>query len=342
MSGPVLRAAGPDDDEAIAACIAASFPHNPKADVDVLRWQYRANPFGPTCSWVWDDGGDIVAHYSAFAMPGVVGGRRVLLANAVDAAIAPSHQGRRLFTPLARALYDDCAAQGLPVALCFATNDIALRGVAKAGWREVAQLRAMVSAFDDRWLARRFHLPRPLAAAARKVAFDRGPGPTGRVVDEPPAGLDELWARVSGPVGYGVVRDSAWWRWRYAGAPAGHGYRYVEVRDGDRLTGAAVVRSQERFGGRFAFLLELLADGDTAAGALLRAVPHVDPDAVGAVTLVVEGSVQHAMARAAGLRPLPRRLEPHPARFGTVDITGHHPDAVTGGWHLGWGDLDHV
>ena len=46
MSEPVLRAAGPGDDEAVAALIGEAFPGNPKARVEVLRWQYRDNPFG--------------------------------------------------------------------------------------------------------------------------------------------------------------------------------------------------------------------------------------------------------------------------------------------------------
>ena len=37
MSEPLLRPATPDDDIAVAACIAESFPANPKARVDVLR-----------------------------------------------------------------------------------------------------------------------------------------------------------------------------------------------------------------------------------------------------------------------------------------------------------------
>lgn len=337
---PVLRAAGPDDDDAIRECIAAAFPHNPKAAADIYDWQYRANPFGETISWVWDDGDRIAAHYGAFAMPALLDGRPGLVANAVDAAVHPDHQGRGLFSPLARALYDDCAAHGMPVALCFATNDIALRGVAKAGWVEVAQLRALVTAFDGDWLAQRFHLPRPLARAARAGAFRLGSGPVATQVIGPPEGLDELWHTVAAPVRWGMVRDAAWWNWRYGEAPIGYGF--LEVRDRDRLLGAAVVREQERFGGRFAYVLELLAVDSSAARALLRGVRQALPHVVGAVTLVVEGSVQASIARQAGLRPLPRRLEPHPARFGTVDIDGSHPGAASGQWHLGWGDLDHV
>ena len=56
-----LRAATAADDPAIAACIGAAFPSNPKAHLDVLRWQYRDNPFGETASWVEEDDGHAYA-----------------------------------------------------------------------------------------------------------------------------------------------------------------------------------------------------------------------------------------------------------------------------------------
>jgi GNAT superfamily N-acetyltransferase len=336
-----LRPAGEDEDDAIAECIGISFPNNPKADPAVLRWQYRDNPYAPTRRWVWDDGGQIVAHYSAFAMGGVLDGKPALIANAVDAAVHPEHQGRRLFTPLARALYDDCAAHDLPVAVCFATNDIALRGVSRAGFQEIGRLRALVTAFDDRWLADRFHVPAVAVSPVRRLAF-RTPRTSdhAEVVTSTPEDVSDLWDRVASDVRFGVRRDATWWRWRYDAAPLP--YTVLTVRRGGTLVGATAVRVLERFGGRFAYLLELVAVDAGAGAALVAGVRQQFPDAVGAVTLTSEGSVQERMARAAGLRPLPRRLEPHPARYGAVDTDGAHASATVGGWHIGWGDLDHV
>ncbi|MCU1380571.1 MAG: hypothetical protein JWN29_3554, partial [Acidimicrobiales bacterium] len=194
MSEPDLRPAGTDDDEAIAALIGEAFPGNPKARLDVLRWQYRDNPFGETVSWVWDDGGRIVAHYSAYPMPYLLDGQPAVGANAVDAAVAPSHQGRRLFTPLAQALYADCAARGMPIAVCYASNPIAIKGVARAGVEWQPRLRTLVLAVDDAWLARRFHVPAPVGGLVRRAVFALGRGPTGDEVDGPPGGLDDLWS----------------------------------------------------------------------------------------------------------------------------------------------------
>jgi hypothetical protein len=338
MAELVLRPTTEADDEAIAAVIAAAFPANPKADVDVLRWQYRRNPWGPTQGWVWEDAGQVVAHYSAFPMPLLLRGERTLVANAVDAAVLPSHQERRLFRPLARVLYDDCASRGMPVSFCFASNLRALRGVAAMGWREVARLRPHVLPVDDRWLARRFHAPRLAAGAVRRLAFRTGRALPAEVVSAAPEGLDELWSRQQPPAN-AVVHDRAWARWRYDDSPLGP-YRHLEVRREGRLVGWAAVLERADFGGRFGCLLDLLADDVDAARSLVRGAAELDVD--GVAGLAVDGSLEAMRFRRAGLRPLPRRLEPRAAYFGVVDNAGGLVGIEREPWSVSWSDLDHL
>ncbi|MGH9069308.1 MAG: GNAT family N-acetyltransferase, partial [Acidimicrobiales bacterium] len=166
----VLRAAGPGDDAGIRAVIARAFPDNPKSRADILAWQYWDNPFGSTCAWVWEDGDRIVAHYSGYPVPAVVGGRQGVLAIGVDAAVAPDYQGRGLFRPLSAALYEDCAGHGMAGTVCF-PNDNSRKGITAAGWVPVGRLRTHVLALDDAWLGRRLHAPDRLAGAARSLAF---------------------------------------------------------------------------------------------------------------------------------------------------------------------------
>jgi predicted N-acetyltransferase YhbS len=341
MSEPVLRPAGPEDDEAIAALIGEAFPGNPKSRVDVLRWQYRANPFGETVSRVWDEDGRIVAHYSAFPMPYLLDGRPAIAGNAVDAAVAPSHQGRRLFTPLARALYEGCAAAGMPVAVCYASNPVAMKGVARAGVEWQPRLRTLVLAVDDAWLARRFHLPAALGGLVRRTAFGLRRGSAAEEVGALPDGIDGLWAHVRATgIGNGVDRGEAWCHWRYAASPVG-GYRYVALRRGHDLVGLAVVLEREDFGGRFAYLLELQAADADAGRAVLRAVAGM-AGISGVATVAVDGGPLHRLATAAGMRTLPKRLEPKGgAWYGLVDTTGGERD-VSAPWHVGWGDMDHL
>ncbi|MFA5787337.1 MAG: GNAT family N-acetyltransferase [Actinomycetota bacterium] len=339
--GLVLRPSGEHEAEAIRAVIAESFPDNPKSDEAILRWQYWRNPFGPSPCWVWDDGGRVVGHYTGIPVPILFDSRPATAAIGVDAAIAPTHQGRRLFESLARALYTDCGRHGMPVTICY-PNSESVRGISRAGWREVDQLATYVLPLDEGWMAERFHLPRLVASVARRLAF-RMPesGSKGRKVDGPPEGLDGLWSRASCFVTYGIIRDAAWWRWRYSERP-GSAYRYYEVREEGRLKGAAAVTEREAFGGRFVYVLEFEAlEPETAVG-LARAIAADSGNAVALALATRAGTRLAGLASSAGFRRLPRRLEPKPLRFGVVDNLGEHPDVAAAPWCTAWGDLDHV
>lgn len=341
MSDLVLRRSGPQEDAEIRSVLATSFPDNPKTRADVLAWQYWRNPFGETCSWVWEDAGQVVAHYAAYPVPVTLGGRRTLAGVGVDASVAPSHQGRRLWTPLAKAVYADAAEHGMPITMCF-PNVASTSGATKAGMEPVARLRTLVTAYDDDWLAERFRLPRPAARAVRSLAFRlAGSGLVAREVDRVPDDLDRLWDRVAPTVAHGVVRDAAWWRWRYADHPDAP-YRVVEVRRGGELVGAAVTLVRDAFGGRFLNVLELLTVDVEAGRALAAAVRDGAGDAVGAALLAVPGSQLESLATRSGFRRLPARLEPKPVLFGVVrnDSSTPPPDSVA--WSVAWGDLDHI
>ncbi|MGI8535966.1 MAG: GNAT family N-acetyltransferase [Mycobacteriales bacterium] len=359
--GLVLRRAGPDEDEGVRAVIAAAFPDNPKSRAEITRWQYWDNPFGPTRVWVWDDAGTVVATYAAYPVPVVVMGRRGIAGVGVDAAVAPTHQGRGLFTPLSKALYADAAAHGMPLTICY-PNANSTAGITKAGWLPVARLRTLVLPFDDAWLAGRFSLPTPVARAARVAAFRvRGTGGlVAREVDGPPEGLDDLWERVAPTVANGVVRDDAWWQWRYAQRPHAP-YRCFAVHRGGRLVGAAVTLAREAFGGRFLNVLELLTVDVDAARALTRAIADSAGGAgtgggagggggagdgvggaVGAALVAVPGSALDRLAGRAGFRRLPQRLEPKPLMFGAVRGDPAAPDPTALTWSVAWGDLDHL
>jgi hypothetical protein len=344
VSDAVLREATRDDDEGIRACLAESFPDNPKARADVLAWQYWDNPFGETASWVWDDGGEIVGHYANYPAPCLLDGRPSLAGLAVDAAMSPKLQGKRMFRPLAEALYEGSADKGMAVSLAYPSNPIAVKGIVSAGWLEVARLRTLVLATDETFVASRFKVPAPVVRAGLRVAFGPGQGPSGAEVGGPPEGLDDLWATwaATGRIRNGIVRAAAWWDWRYARSPMGP-YRYFEVRAGSSLLAAAVVVVHEDFGGRFAYLLELLAEDRDAGRALLRTIVRWVDGVAGLAAVAVQGSHLHRIARASGMRTLPRRLEPKGLWFGFVDNGARGWSRLrTAPWAIQWGDLDHL
>ena len=339
----ILREATEADDAGMRGVIAAAFPDNPKRRAEITAWQYWGNPFGRTCAWVWDDDGRIVATYTAYPMPAVLGGRPALAGNGVDAAVDPAYQGRRLFEPLARALYAGSAEAGMAVTLCFINNPLAIRGTTKAGWLEVGRLAVWVLAVDDGWLGRRAHLPAVVAGAGRRLVWRQGRGPSADAGDDVPAGVDDLWARSAG-VTTGVTRAQAWWDWRYGRQPD-QPYRYFSVRREGSRRGAAVAVVREGFGGRFVYLLELLADDEDDARALGRAAASYAAS-VGAAGVAIMGLPDSRLAdraRQAGFRRLPARMDPKPTSFGAVPNDGTtwaHLQSLP--WSVSWGDLDHL
>lgn len=341
MSEPVLRLAGRGEDEAIRSVLGEAFPDNPKARPEMTAWQYWDNPFGESRTWVYEDEGRVVAVYTGVPVPVMLGGRRGCAALGIDAAVAPSHQGRRLFTPLSRALYDDLGRHGMTYTLAYPST-ASYKGITRAGWREIAQLRVNVLPLSDEWVAKRFHVPVLASRLGRAAAFRLGRGDAGERCLDVPHGLDELWGSRSSLTGEsGVIRDAAWWRWRYLANP-GRCYHYYQTRKGGDLTGAAVTRTVEAFGGRFAYLLELLASDVDASRSLVSAIAAGEPDVDGAAIIALAGSSMDRLALAGGFRRLPRRLEPHPQYFGAVPNSDSAPDPTALTWSVAWGDLDHL
>jgi predicted N-acetyltransferase YhbS len=344
--GLVLREAGPADDAGLRRLNELAFPNNPKARADLTRWQYWENPFGPTVALVWDDGGEVVAQYVACCVPGRLGGRDATLTIGIDAAVHPDHQGRRLFTPLSEALYATVTQRDRP--LIAYPNEQSVRGIARAGWTEVANLRVRVLPMDPTWLSERFHLPRTAIRAATRLATTRrGQGRARRshevsIEYDPREAADALWERTADTQPWSIAKHADWWRWRYLDHPD-HPYRFVVARRAGELRGVAAVRRREDLGGRFHCLLELMASDRLAAAALVRAIGDgaLGP-ADGVAITAVPGSRSDHLAAAAGMLAPPRRLLERPIHFGVVPHPTLIPDPTAVSWSTSWGDLDHV
>lgn len=356
--GLVLRRGDETDDAAIRALLARSYPDNPKADAAYTRWQYWANPFGPTRSWVWvEPGGRLVGHWSAVAVPLWLAGRPVPGAKGVDIATDPEWRGCGLFSALARRLIADCRDAAVP-ALLSHPNPSSAPAVARAGARQVARVPVWVRPLDPVWLADRLRLPVSAARALTRAGFRprRASVTAVRVeeVVEPSPDLDELWAAAS-PRRYGVARDAAWWRWRYAQRPD-RPYRLLEARSAPtggtpgrgRLRAAAVTTVRPAVGGQLAHVLEWLAADDDAAAAIGAALAERDDRGRvdGAVVAALPNTDLARHARRAGFRRLPRALEPRPLRFLVAGGAAADPDAgarlAAASWEFAWGDIDHL
>ena len=345
FGGAVLRRATALDAPAIAALIGAVFPDDPKQDVDVLAWQYWDNPYGAASSWLWELAGEPVAHFTAFPVPGVIGGVATTFAKTADAATLPEQRGLGLFAESVRVAVRDCASRGIPLVMCSPTNPASLRGLENAGMSAVGRVPVWVRPIRDDWLGRRLHVPRVVAASARAAGFRARRGArhhVGERVAAPPAGLDALWAATAPAHGFGVVHDAAWWRWRYVDRPRGD-YRFFEVRGREGLRAAVATSIRDIMGARFVCVLDLLGvDAAAGAAAILGAVDDAaaSGEVDGAAAMTLPATPIAAAAAAAGLRRLPRRLEPRTQTFGLLGADA--ASAAHAPWRFSWCDLDHV
>jgi hypothetical protein len=342
MTEPILRTASEADVAAVCDLMRRTFPDNAKADEATLRWQYWENPYGPAVEWVWEDGDLIVGHFACIRYAAKVDGQVATVGLAIDAAIDPDYQGRRLFGPLGTKLFEDTGAHGIPFTMSY-PNEKSVRGLVRAGWQELGVLRTHLLMLDSAWYAKRLHVPRLVTSAARTALRAKPPRGTYVTAETtaPDPDVDELWQVIEPAVRNGVIRDSAWFTWRYTRCPTTP-YRFFSTRRDGRLVGVAVTTEREQRGAMFTFLLEFLAVDADAARSLVQIVARNATGSVGLLLATLPRTSTSNLATAAGLRRVPARFEEKALHFGVVDHTRSGRDLTRMPWTLGWGDLDHI
>ena len=316
-SQPLLRFATRDDEPSIRGLLAVTLPGNPKVDPRVMQWQYHEGPYGDATQWVWEHDGRIVGCYALLHVPLLIGGEPAKGAISADAATAADYQGRGLFSTIIEESERWGAEHGFVVAIFFpAAMSMIPRRARSLGW----PFRTYILSLNPQWFAERLPVPAGAARALGSTLFRTPAGIADDVSTTLPAGLDELWERMRPDLPFGIVKDSAWWRWRFAGHPL-KPYRYVSVYDGDSLVAAAVVVDREALGGKVTYVLELLAATRPAARRAIGAVVEAVDDDVDAIALLaLPGTPQSRAARAAGLRPVPRQFESNPVWLALFDV----------------------
>ena len=345
-----VRLGGPDDDEAIAALLASGNPGNPKADLDVLRWQYRSEVYGPTLTVVAEDDGEIVGHYSAITLPVHVDGREVTALRGVDIVTAVSHRRRGVFRRVAEHLRDAARDIGAEV-LISTPNDQSIGTLSSLGWVHVGDPRVMVIVTDGRALAARAPglMPVPLGVAATKllgarVSRRQSDGVTdvsGTVPDDLPEDLSKLSPFVV-PAN-GVRHGHRWWEWRYRDHPH-HPYRFVTFRRQGHLAGVGVVSIRDDEVGPVLQLLDVFAEDSHAVRSVTYAATRLarDLDLGAVVAAALAGSELHHLMKAAGFVTIPRRWQPRPIHVAAIDLSGGHQELASRTWAFSLGDQDHL
>lgn len=93
--------------------------------------------------------------------------------------------------------------------------------------------------------------------------------------------------------------------------------------------------------GWFTYLMELLTSDREAARALVAAASGASEGTLGLVFMAIPGTGPAELAKAAGMRAIPRKLEDNPLTFCVTEYEGSRPE-VKKKWSAAFGDLDYL
>lgn len=92
--------------ESYAKLLSEVFPHSHKFSFDYLDWQYRLNPHGEVVGYDAYLGDELAAHYVTIPVLYEIHGKAIKGLLSLNTASHPKHQGKGLFTKLAKKTYD--------------------------------------------------------------------------------------------------------------------------------------------------------------------------------------------------------------------------------------------
>lgn len=338
LSKPFLRPGTPEDAPSIRALLEEVFPDNPKSDREVMEWQYFDNPYGEARIWVWEHEGRIVSHIATLRVPLQVSGRPETGGMVVDAATLPPYRRRGLFSSMRPEQVEEMVRLGVRLTLNYREPEPELpRPPVPTGFQ--APLAKYILPIDEEWVAARLRVPSFLVRAATALLLKPRPSVlVAEEVDSPPADVGSLWLEIGGSFSNGIRREGLWWSWRYGRHPKSP-YRFFEARSDRKLRGTAVIRQKDSLRGRFTYLMELLTSDREAAKALVAAAAAASAGTLGLVFLAIPGTRPAELAKAGGMRAIPRRLEDDPLTFLVREYEGSREE-VRQQWTATFGDVD--
>lgn len=226
-------------------------------------WKYDANPYRHEAEpyvVVLKQGPRIVGLFGGFPLRCVVDGRDRWLSHGGDWVIHPDCRDRRL----SRSLWEGHEAHQ---SLRFSwQNESSFR---KARWRvtiDTARLAPLVKPIDLAHVLQKLTGRRGIGEIAGALAHalaslrpkrEAAPGITIARVDAFDERFDRLWQRSRGDYPVMIVRDRRYLSWRFLGRPDAV-YTMLAATRGEDLLGYLVVRSTDRLGERWGYLVDFL------------------------------------------------------------------------------------
>ncbi len=120
------------------------FPNAHQYTVEYLRWEYDENPFGGVVGFDAYSGDELCAHYATQPLEAILFGKPSRGLLSFNTATDPAHQGRGLFTRLARETYRYAAEAGYEFVIGVANANSTPGFITKLGFQLVCPLDVRV------------------------------------------------------------------------------------------------------------------------------------------------------------------------------------------------------
>jgi GNAT superfamily N-acetyltransferase len=338
-------------DDEVAEALRRLFPEDAAEKTSPrLRWRFEAAPGGRGAFAIARDS------EAAGRIIGIVGGTASLVATkgasiptwqAVDLVVEAAYRGRGVFSKLGKAFLEGAAEGGTRIVWGFPNENAAHGWFGRFGWLRFGTAPFMIRPLRTGSFLRR--LARPLGAIDVPLIRAR---PTGklelRVIEQFGPEVDRLWARFSGRIGCGAVRDAEWLNWRLMNRP-GTVYRTVGAFQGSEMRAFVSSRVLDKHGARIFYVMEAMSGAEEDDPQLAELLRHEAARAAGlgaevALAWCPVSAPNRHVYRKAGFINFPERLRPITIHFGAKFLDNQLPAELRRAdqWYVSYLDSDTI
>jgi hypothetical protein len=320
-------------------------------------WEFLKNPSGLGEIMLAVDGEKIVGHYAVIPERIKIKGVPVVGTLSLDTMVHPDYQGQQIFTKLATSLYEDIGKKGMPITYGF-PNQNSIHGIVnKLQWKEIATLPVLQLTIGAEKVITRA-LGSRLLGKAGSLFFGR------KRLKETPASegkewkvekvtafgeeFDQIFDQGSAGMNVTLIRDSKYLNWRFIEKPE-NDYESFSIADKERTYGYIVLKIEEKFDLKSAFITDYFSRGDNPS--LDRQLISFGTDYLNwrGVDIIVVVMFPHIsyykILRKLGYFRIPKRLFPKDIYFcARTNSEEFDFDNLidSRNWYLTWGDTDVV
>jgi len=326
-------------------------------------WQYRDNHTGRiTITLTENTDGEIVGQYALRPVRMKVGDKSCLGTLSLDTMVHPDYRRQGMFTSLASQMYDVVTEQGIPLTYGFPNQNSYYGFIHKLEWVDLCgRIPLFVKILNVKTvLSKRIgnRLLLSIAAALGRVALNlfysfQGEGELPadcefKKISHFDGHFDDLWEEASSAYDILVVRDKTYLNWRYVENPTDE-YTILTVERESKIVGYAVLKTEEKFGLKVGFIVDLLTIPDEpviASGLISVAVKHFREERLDMVgCLMLEHTPYAESLRKNGFVIVPQKLFPQELYLGVRRHTDEYSEQfITNpeNWFITWGDHDAI